>query len=426
MDYGLHNTPGGNYGGTERFVANPSPYSKIQFNMESQIHQLEQEAYCSVLRAFKAQSDAISWEKEGLITELRKELRVSDDEHRELLSTVNADDIIRKIREWRKASESQTGLFSVSQPVHNLLPSPTFAASWKKQKTSQSGSLAFSRQMQGSLNQQTQPLPAASNWAPSFDGPQMPGLSARYPSTGQTPRGVSSVEVARHEPLIGRKVMMRWPADNNFYEAIITDYDPQKDQHALVYDRNTPKEALEWVDLKDISSEDIRWVDEDPGLSRQRVLCIQSNENPENPGGYLNSGLGKETMRDHNEIIIPFSELGASDEIEILHTDTLIKEVQKIFTSSHPDMLEIEKAKKMLKAHEEALMNVISKLSNASYSGSEQRSPHAKSTGEERRLRNSQNSGNSHGPCLEAETTGDANGSAAANRGQQEDDIIEI
>lgn len=56
----------------------------------------------------------------------------------------------------------------------------------------------------------------------------------------------------------------------------------------------------------------------------------------------------------------------------------------------------------------------------------EQRSPHAKSTGEERRLRNSQNSGNSHGPCLEAETTGDANGSAAANRGQQEDDIIEI
>lgn len=37
-------------------------------------------------------------EKEGLITELRKELRVSDDEHRELLTKVNADDIIRRIR----------------------------------------------------------------------------------------------------------------------------------------------------------------------------------------------------------------------------------------------------------------------------------------------------------------------------------------
>lgn len=37
-------------------------------------------------------------EKEGLITELRKELRVSDDEHRELLTKVNSDDIIRRIR----------------------------------------------------------------------------------------------------------------------------------------------------------------------------------------------------------------------------------------------------------------------------------------------------------------------------------------
>lgn len=33
-----------------------------------------------------------------MITELRKELRVSDDEHRELLSKANADEIICKIR----------------------------------------------------------------------------------------------------------------------------------------------------------------------------------------------------------------------------------------------------------------------------------------------------------------------------------------
>lgn len=30
-------------------------------DMESQIHQLEREAYSAVLRAFKAQSDAITW-----------------------------------------------------------------------------------------------------------------------------------------------------------------------------------------------------------------------------------------------------------------------------------------------------------------------------------------------------------------------------
>lgn len=37
-------------------------------------------------------------EKESLITELRKELRLSNEEHRELLGQVNADDTIRRIR----------------------------------------------------------------------------------------------------------------------------------------------------------------------------------------------------------------------------------------------------------------------------------------------------------------------------------------
>jgi hypothetical protein len=42
--------------------------------------------------------NALSQEKESLITELRKELQVSDKEHRELLNRVNSDDIIRRIR----------------------------------------------------------------------------------------------------------------------------------------------------------------------------------------------------------------------------------------------------------------------------------------------------------------------------------------
>jgi len=39
-----------------------TPYPSIcAENMEVQIHQLEKEAYLSVLRAFKAQADAITW-----------------------------------------------------------------------------------------------------------------------------------------------------------------------------------------------------------------------------------------------------------------------------------------------------------------------------------------------------------------------------
>lgn len=58
----------------------------------------------------------------------------------------------------------------------------------------------------------------------------------QYTSTGPTGRAQvanrgSSGAVVANEPaegarLIGRKVMTRWPADKNFYEAVITNYNP--------------------------------------------------------------------------------------------------------------------------------------------------------------------------------------------------------
>ena len=38
-----------------------APFQRVPNNMEEEIHRIEQEAYSSVLRAFKAQSDAITW-----------------------------------------------------------------------------------------------------------------------------------------------------------------------------------------------------------------------------------------------------------------------------------------------------------------------------------------------------------------------------
>lgn len=40
---------------------NSAPLSRVHNEMETQIHLIEQEAYSSILRAFKAQSDAITW-----------------------------------------------------------------------------------------------------------------------------------------------------------------------------------------------------------------------------------------------------------------------------------------------------------------------------------------------------------------------------
>lgn len=61
--------------------------------------------------------------------------------------------------------------------------------------------------------------------------------SMQYPSTGVTGRAqatnrgssgafpsTEAAEGASFDTLIGRKVWTRWPEDNHFYEAVITDY----------------------------------------------------------------------------------------------------------------------------------------------------------------------------------------------------------
>ncbi|CAK8564506.1 unnamed protein product [Lathyrus sativus] len=220
--------------------------------MEAQIHQLEQDAYSAVLRAFKAQSDALTWEKEGLITELRKELRVSDDEHRELLTRVNSDEIIHRIRDWRQTGIYQPPRRSTSQPVHDILPSPTVSASRKKQKTSHSG----------------QSLPGLSTVKSGPYASTGPAGARHFANRNSSSNLISNApgEGASFDPLIGKKVWTRWPEDNHFYEAVITDYNPTEGRHALVYDINKANETWEWVDLKEISPEDIRWEGEDPGI----------------------------------------------------------------------------------------------------------------------------------------------------------------
>ena len=52
---------GGRVAGNGRTMLGAISFPRVQNDMEIQIHRLEQEAYSSVLRAFKAQSDAITW-----------------------------------------------------------------------------------------------------------------------------------------------------------------------------------------------------------------------------------------------------------------------------------------------------------------------------------------------------------------------------
>ncbi|XP_030457893.1 protein EMSY-LIKE 1 isoform X1 [Syzygium oleosum] len=322
-------------------------------NMEAQIHHLEQEAYSSVLRAFKAQSDAITWEKEGLITELRKELRVSDDEHRELLSRVNSDDIIRRIREWRQAGGHQAAMLGTAPPMHDVLPSPTISASRKKQKTSQS----------------VRPLPGLSSVNPLQYPSSAPTISRQYShrsSTGVHPANAPG----EADPLIGRKVWTRWPDDNNFYEAVITDYNPVEGRHALVYDIHTTNETWEWVDLKEISPEDIRWDGNDLAVSHRSGPRQGLKKSSARSGAVPGSGRVRGSTKSQSKKEFLPLQNGAQkklpDDIELFNTDTLVKEVEKVFDASHPDPAEIAKAKKMLKEHEQALVDAIARLGETS------------------------------------------------------------
>ncbi|RZC64358.1 hypothetical protein C5167_008051 [Papaver somniferum] len=50
------------------------------------------------------------------------------------------------------------------------------------------------------------------------------------------------------------------------------------------------------------------------------------------------------------------------DDIEILHTETLVKEVDRVFRGSHLDPLEMDMAEKVLKDQEQALIDAIESL----------------------------------------------------------------
>ncbi|XP_059646377.1 protein EMSY-LIKE 3-like isoform X2 [Cornus florida] len=401
-----------------RSVVGSMPYPRMYSDIETQIHKLEQEGYSSVLRAFKAQSDAITWEKEGLITELRKELRVSDDEHRELLTRVNADDVICRIREWRQAGGNHNATLGIPQPIHDLIPSPTVSASRKKQKTSRS--MSFGVASQGlhpqSIPASMQPSPAAVKHGPAFGvGGKNFRPSMQYPSMVSTGRGQltnqSSSGPVTNEPaeaVIGRTVMTRWPEDDNFYEAVIKDYNPVEGRHALVYDIHTANETWEWIDLKEIPPEDILWEGECPGRSHRgghggRGVGVKNSMGH----GVLGAGSRRGSKNDQFKNEFTPSRNGivkeVSDDIEILHTETLVKEVEKVFNSSHLDLLEIEKAKKMLKEHEQALIDVIAKLADASDSESDEGQPLSH---EHAMDRNMQYSGNQHRPNLQAKANG--------------------
>ncbi|KQJ90767.1 hypothetical protein BRADI_4g33810v3 [Brachypodium distachyon] len=268
---------GRSFSGNGRASVGPFPYGRPHNDLESEVHLVEQEAYTGVLRAFKVQSDALSWEKESLISELRKELRVSDEEHRELLNKVNEDGAIRRMRELRQGGETQSGL-------HRGLQSPVMPP---------------------------HSVPPSAKWGPS-------SASKGKKAKPMTPVGLPSMDPTS---LISRKVFTRWPDDNNFYEATITRYNPATGEHALVYDMGKPTETWESVRLSDMAPEDIRWDLDDQVSGRGRVRLSQ-NEHKDYaaPPNGINRNIGQIDVPNTQSVVI---------EVERVLSNPNIREIEK-------------------------------------------------------------------------------------------------
>ncbi|XP_015969349.1 protein EMSY-LIKE 3-like isoform X3 [Arachis duranensis] len=200
----------------------PLPHQKLQGNMDTLIHQIEKEAYSHVLLAFKCQSDVLTWEKADLMVELRKELRVSDDEHTQLLTQVNTNSTIHQIREWRK-----TSCYKPAQHVHDDSLHSTISSSPKKHNSS------------------SQPHRAA---APSAGG--------RIIINGSSYSVVPPKKPIREEAIAGK-------ARNEIHEAGIAINKAPMGKNGLYYDSGEANEMEEWVNLNKMRAEDTEWENEE-------------------------------------------------------------------------------------------------------------------------------------------------------------------
>ncbi|GAB2289091.1 hypothetical protein Dimus_023392 [Dionaea muscipula] len=370
--------------------------------MDVEIHKLEREAYRCVLRAFKAQADAITWDKEGLMTGLRKELRLSSEDHRELLTKVNKDDVIRRLREFRKATNAHSGVPTASRPgisgsnvsachekakVNQLVPSHSFSGpstpfhphvTAPSKQPSLSGVKREIVMATKKKNSKSEQVPPGVSTVKSMHYSN-PCTSSRGQFPSQTgPHASNAADAMTRDPLIGRKVRARarWSEDNNFYEASINNCNPREGSHALVYDSGTLKETRERVKLSEISPDDMQWEGEDPRVRRRgRETCDVRDHGFSRPvrsdnisfgasGGRGTSGAPKKYVkkgvppcRDGIEMKV------AMKDIRLLHTDTLLNEVVKMFSSGNLSPLEVERAKKVLRQHEKALEDAIAMIS---------------------------------------------------------------
>ncbi|KAG6550111.1 hypothetical protein Mapa_008067 [Marchantia paleacea] len=263
---------------------------------EKGIAMLELEAYTAVLRAFGSQPTALTWSKERIMCDLRKELRISEEQHRQLTEELEA----RQLRNSVHISESDT-ISDMHIAISSLLPSSSTGIPHLQMNSNISHvlvphqmllsqpSLETARSQTGSRGKCPQLVTAPSNlhkrgsvlssnptmrwksggtsassthlnWEDLNKGPNLQ-FCRKFPTISTQFKGQDKPSPG---PSMGQKVQRLWPEDKKLYDAVIVGYDEESGKHALAYDIRTPQQTIEWVDLKAISKGDVKYVEGPP------------------------------------------------------------------------------------------------------------------------------------------------------------------
>ncbi|KAJ7543643.1 hypothetical protein O6H91_09G046400 [Diphasiastrum complanatum] len=391
-------------------------------NIQDLIYKLEQDAYTAVLRAFGAQSEAITWAKERLMTDLRKELRISDEQHREFLGRVAGDDTLRQIHGWRQFEDEPRGLANAPPDPS---PSPAISQSLKRHKSAQAPQSSFpppppaplllpapvpssgpsAAPRRGATAGQRGRKTKGARQPPMVTVPNVPAVggpsTSRSSNLGKGPASEINKAAGTSSDLlidswIGRRVKTRWPEDNTFYEAVVSDYNSENGKHALVYDMNTDKETWEWVNLKEMLPSDLKLV-EGPLVSvggkvpptgaapSGRGGGGRGGKRSGGPRGGVASSVGRargalklqtastEKLATPNPQTRPLrgsATVENSQDRKGLHSaglpplEDLMKEVDKL--EEEDDLAKLESAKRAAKEHEEAIRKALAEVGESS------------------------------------------------------------
>lgn len=409
---------GGHVSGNDRAV---SGHYRRSSAADQHVRKLEQDAYVGVLRAFRAQSAAITWRKEQVMVTLRQELGITDEEHLEIVRGMDSNNAPSQLRE----RDEHGGPMYV--PNVESYPGATIPVSRKRQKSTHVLQASPVPPIMKSALSPPSLVPTSTGIrAPPVGGSRRQksrggrgsAMGARLPSLGD----LSAGEVMA-DPWIGKRGKASWPEDDAFNEAV-TDYDPKKlppsdlqfmDGPPISLSNKGPPRASANLTLgsrgtagrgsKSKKGGEISGISSPVG--RGRSASKGPPDSFERPAQELPSRSWKAPTPENG------SDMKGMKHIQFPSLDALVKQVDKI--AEEDDLTKVESVRRAAKEHEEMLRKALAEIGDSSEEGDTDEDANRPSLRvhslERERERSRQHSRDQHDDVDEDDTAGDKEGS---------------